>query len=351
MVYYACTVYTNQLFLKGMVNLKTSLRNFFITLFASLLIFGVVAYFITNFVTGLLEDSIEGTPPVSLEIITSTESAEDTTVEGDEIVEITGESFTFAIIGTDYQPDILLDYNIEDNYTDSFPLRRNRTYSADSIAIVRADKDSRTLLISTIPSNMRLKVDGAFTTLGDIYYQKGVDFFVQKLTALTGFEIEKYFVIDVKSFAPIIDELGEITFNVPEDMNYSDLEQELTIDLKRGNQKLNGEMAEQLLRFNDYKSSENSREKTTAEFMLAVANKISDASFIKKANTLFTAISENITTNYTLNDLTANLELISFYKELNKTVTIYPGKYITINGRQFFEPDTKKAVGEYAAYR
>ena len=334
-----------------MVNLKTSIRNFFITLLASLLIFGVVAYFITNFVTGLLEDSIEGEPPVSIEIITSTDTAEDTTVEGDEIVEILGDSFTFAIIGTDYQPDVLLDYDVEANYTNSFPLRRNRTYSADSIAIVRADKESRTLLISTIPSNMRLKVDGTFTTLGDIYYQKGVDFFVQKLTALTGFEIEKYFVIDVKSFAPILDELGGITFNVPEDMTYSDPEQKLEIDLKRGKQKLDGKLAEQMLRFNNYTNAENSREKTTADFMLAVADKLSDVSFIKKANTLFTAISENVTTNYTLEDLTADLELMSFYKELNKVTTIYPGKYITINGRQFFEPDTKKAVGEYAAYR
>ncbi len=334
-----------------MVSLKTSLRNFLITLFASLLVFGVVAYFITNFVAELLQDSIEGTPPISLEIVTSTEPNTGNHGEGDDLVELKGNSFAFAIIGTDYQPDILPDYNIEDEYTDSFPLRRNRTYSADSIAIVRADKDSRTLLISTIPSNMRLKVDGSFTTLGEIYYSKGIDFFMQKLTALTGFELEKYIVIDVKNFAPIIDELGEITFNVPENMEYSDLEQELTIELKKGKQKLDGEKAEQLLRFKDYKSSENSREKTTAEFMFAVADKISDASFIKKATTLFTAISENITTNYTVEDLAADLELLSFYKELNKVTTVYPGKYITINGSQRFEPYIKAAIGEYAAYR
>ena len=182
-----------------MVGLKTSLRNFFITLFASLLIFGVVAYFITNFVTGLLQDSIEGTPPISLEIVTSTEPNTNNQGEGDKTVELKGESFAFAIIGTDYQPEILPDYNIEDEYADSFPLRRNRTYSADSIAIVRADKDSRTLLISTIPSNMRLKVDGSFMTLGEIYYGKGIEFFMQKLTALTGFELEKYIVIDVQN--------------------------------------------------------------------------------------------------------------------------------------------------------
>ena len=334
-----------------MVSVKTSLRNFFITLFASLLVFGVVAYFITGFVSELLNGSIEGTPPISLEIVTSTEPNSDHTAEGDNIVELKGDSFNFAIIGTDYQPDILPDYNIEDEYTDSFPLRRNRTYSADSIAIVRADKDSRTLLISTLPSNMRLKVDGSFTTLGELYYTKGIDFFMQKLTALTGFELEKYIVIDVKSFAPIIDELGEITFNVPENMEYSDLEQELKIELKKGKQKLNGEKAEQLLRFRDYKNSENSRENTTAEFMFAVADKFSDASFIEKAATLFEAISENVTTNYTLEDLTKDLELISFYKELNKVVTIYPGKYITINGIQRFEPDIKSAIGEYAAYR
>ena len=139
MVYYVYIIYTKTLFLKGMVRLKTSLRNFFITLLASLLVFGVVAYFITNFVSDLLKDSIDGTPPISLEIITSTEPVAENTGKDEALVELKGESFTFAIIGTDYQPDILPDYNIEDEYVDTFPLRRNRTYSADSIAIVRVD--------------------------------------------------------------------------------------------------------------------------------------------------------------------------------------------------------------------
>ena len=337
--------------MKGMSGLKTSLKNFFITLIASLVIFGVVAYFIANFVTELLQDSIEGTPPVSLEIVTSTEPVADSTEEGDELVELKGESFTFALIGTDYQPDILPDYNIEDEYVDTFPLRRNRTYAADTIVIVRGDKESRNLLLTTIPSDMRLKIDGSFTTLGNIYYEKGVDYFIQKLTALTGFDIEKYFVIDVKGLAPIIDELGEITFTVPEDMSYSDLEQELEIDLKKGKQKLDGAKAEQLLRFDGYKNSKNSREKTTTEFLFAVADQFADASFIEKATTVFTALEEDLVTNYTIEELAPHIELMSFYKELNKVTLTYPGKYITINGRQFFEPEIKKAVGDFAAYR
>ncbi|MBQ7821415.1 MAG: LCP family protein, partial [Clostridia bacterium] len=270
--------------------MKTSVRNFIITFFASLLIFGVAAYFISSFVSTTLTESFENSPAISLDIITAESDTADSPNNIPDVFDsIKGESFDFVIIGTDYQPELLDDYNVEDKYTDGFPKERNREYEADAVAVVRFDKEGKRILISTIPTSMRLEVNGLVTTLGDVYRENGLEYFLDKLTALTGFELDKYFVIDVNDFAGLINTIGGVNFNVPENMSYSDPEQELEIELKKGSQYINGDKAEQLLRFNDYVSSDNSRAKTTAQFMLAVADKLADASFIEKATSYFSA--------------------------------------------------------------
>lgn len=332
--------------------LKSSARNFIITFFVSLIVFGVAAYFVSSFVTSTLTESFEDKDAVSLDIITVESNTEQNGEDASDVFDsIKGESFDFVIIGTDYQPDILNDYDIESKYTDGFPKRRNREYKADAVAVVRFDKEGKKLLISTIPTTMRLEVGGIITTLGDVYRENGLEYFLDKLTALTGFELDKYFVIDINDFPALINTIGGVNFNVPENMSYEDKEQKLKIDLKKGNQYINGDKAAQLLRFNDYVNPDNSRAKTTAEFMLTVADKLSEASFIEKATSYFTSFKKYFTTNYTADDLLENLDMISHYADFEKVITVYPGKYLTVGGAQRFEPDIKAAVSDYASYR
>ncbi len=332
--------------------MKTSVKNFLITFFVSLIAFGIAAYFISSFVTATLKESFEDIPAVSFDIVTQPSDSQQPDDNKPDIFDsIQGDSFHFVIIGTDYQPELLDDYDVEDSYTDGFPKRRNRRYEADAIAVVRFDKESRRILISTLPSSMRLEVNGLITTLGDIYMDNGLEYFLDKVSALTGFEIDKYFVIDIDDFSPLINTIGGVNFNVPENMSYEDPEQELVIDLKKGNQYINGDKAEQLLRFDNYTNSDNSRAKTTSEFMLAVAEKLSGASFIEKATSYFKAFSEYFTTNYTAQDLADNLDMISHYQDFEKVISVYPGKYLTVGGEQRFEPDIMAAVSEYAEYR
>ena len=263
----------------GNVQVKTSVRNFIITFFAALLLFSLAADGVSNFVIDEITQSIDGTPAVSLEIITNTpDTQEDPGNVTDVFDTISGESFDFILIGTDYQPDIFDDYDIESTYSDSFPLKRNRKLSADTIAVVRFDKEGKKILISSIPASMSITNDGLQTTLGELFgetYKEYIDSgkdqylidFTKRVSGITGFELEKYFIIDVRDLSSVINEIGGVDFDVPEDMNYEDPSQDLLIDLKAGYQHIDGEKAEQLLRYNNYFASSNSREKTTMQFL------------------------------------------------------------------------------------
>ena len=56
-------------------------------------------------------------------------------------------------------------------------------------------------------------------------------------------------LIDNQALIKLVDTIGGVKFYVPRDMKYDDPSQDLHIDLKQGMQTINGEKAEQLLRF------------------------------------------------------------------------------------------------------
>ncbi len=66
---------------------------------------------------------------------------------------------------------------------------------------------------------------------------------------VTGVEVDKYVLVDTSQFRNIIDAIGGVEFDVPINMNYDDPVQDLHIHLEKGLQKLDGDKAEQFVRF------------------------------------------------------------------------------------------------------
>lgn len=66
---------------------------------------------------------------------------------------------------------------------------------------------------------------------------------------LGGVGIDRYVRINVLGVEKLIDALGGVKVYVPQDMKYQDDSQHLYINLKKGEQHLNGAQAVQFLRF------------------------------------------------------------------------------------------------------
>jgi len=64
-----------------------------------------------------------------------------------------------------------------------------------------------------------------------------------------GIDIDYYVNMNLDFFRFIVDEIGEVTVDVPMDMEYSDPVQDLYINIKKGRQTLNGAQAENLIRY------------------------------------------------------------------------------------------------------
>ena len=111
--------------------------------------------------------------------------------------------------------------------------------------------------------------------------KKGAEKLLEKVRNLTGIDVRYYVMVDTKALRALVDEIGGVKFNVPIDMKYTDKRQGLYINLKAGEQILDGDKAEQVVRFRhnqdgstypaSYGAQDIGRMKTQREFLIAVA--------------------------------------------------------------------------------
>ena len=330
----------------------SALRNFMLTFLIATVIFGTIAYFVVGFVLDTLAvtisaESVDET--YTTETLPTEETEETAPPEEDEIE---GETFNILLIGTDYQPDKFNDYNYEEKWTGSgFPDKRSRKVSADLLVFLRVDKENRKFVFCGLPSNTRVLVDGISMKLGDVYAERGVEYLCGKVSGLTGLEIDYYASLDVGSIASVVDKIGGVSYYIPEDMKYEDPDQDLVIDLKKGTTMLDGDKAEQLLRYVGYSNGASSRLSTAIGFLQAMIAKFTNITYLTKAPELYKSVADYFDTNFTADDLVNNLDLIFSYSKFESTIVSYPGSNKVTDGVNYFEPSTSSAHDMFESYK
>ena len=124
------------------------------------------------------------------------------------------------------------------------------TSLTDSILLITVDQSQNTASILQIPRDTYAayteksykKLNGARNALGE----KGFKSF---LSETLGVPIHYFVVIKLDFFRKVVDAIGGVELEIPQDMTYEDPEQGLAISLRKGKTRLNGDMAEQFVRY------------------------------------------------------------------------------------------------------
>jgi LCP family protein required for cell wall assembly len=82
-----------------------------------------------------------------------------------------------------------------------------------------------------------------------LYAMGGAPLMTRQVNALLGISIHQYIVLDMQVFSELIDAIGGVDIYVEEDMNYDDAEGGIAIHLPQGYQHLDGQQAQQYLRY------------------------------------------------------------------------------------------------------
>ena len=130
---------------------------------------------------------------------------------------------------------------------------------------------------------------------------------LKAVNEITGLDIKYYVIVKTEALIKLVDAIGGVEFNVPINMYYTDKTQNLVINLKQGVQTINGEKAEQLLRFRhnndgssypvEYGDNDFGRMRTQREFITATLKQTLKASNIFKLGEIIDIVHQNLETN------------------------------------------------------
>lgn len=179
----------------------------------------------------------------------------------------------------------------------------------DTIMVASYDLDKDEVNILSIPRDTRMYVGSRYQKINSAHSiskagkKKGINGTIEAVTRLTGIPINYYIEFTFSAFRETIDALGGVEFDVPQNMNYDDPAQDLHIHLKKGLQVLDGEKAEQFVRFRRYPMGDIDRVNAQQAFVKALVEQKLNLSIVSKLPELFKTLQKNLVTNITAGDV------------------------------------------------
>ncbi|MBE6615896.1 MAG: hypothetical protein E7631_11410 [Ruminococcaceae bacterium] len=216
----------------------SAFKNFLITLLIAAALFGVIAYFATQFVTATVSDIMDNEEAALESIMTQdkdpeTDASGETLPEGDTAADsaINGNSFSFVIVTTGYRPELFDDYTPSvdslrnkigsfQTAADSFGIlsKSYRSKDATAILLIRVDKDRRQVTYTYITPETRVFTSTGYHTLGDVHRYYGYQRVGEYVTSLTGIAVDYTFLMDGYNFDEFISLFGTVWVNNPKDI-------------------------------------------------------------------------------------------------------------------------------------
>lgn len=232
---------------------------------------------------------------------------------------------------------------------DSKSFSESKGVRSDTIMLFNVDRGTGDIRILSIPRDTRTPIDGRKSKekINHSFAYGGPELTLKTVEDLLGVDIDHYVVVDYKVVSDYVDLIGGVKFNVPMDMSYSDpvADPPLKIDLKAGEQVLDGDKALQYLRYRKgYKNADLGRIEAQQSFLKELIAQSVKPGTVLKLPGLYWIYSQGVSTDIPLSKLA--LYGISLFKyDMDKiTSETLPGSPKTIDGISYFIHSEEKTA-------
>jgi polyisoprenyl-teichoic acid--peptidoglycan teichoic acid transferase len=188
---------------------------------------------------------------------------------------------------------------------------------SDTMLLLRFDPSTERVSVLSIPRDTRTNVAGTITKINEANREGGPALGAQSVSELLGgVAIDRYLRINVQGVEKLIDALGGVEVNVPQDMKYQDDSQHLYIDLKAGEQRLDGDQALQFLRYRYDDNGDIGRIQRQQMMMRALVEQALTPTTIGRLPKILSVIQSNVDTNLSVEELVA---LVGYGAQTNRS--------------------------------
>lgn len=176
-------------------------------------------------------------------------------------------------------------------------------YRTDTIIVANLNANDHTVSLLSVPRDTLIYGNYAVPKINSSYSVGGISGLKSQLTSLLGFTVDGYVVVDLDAFVRIVDLVGGVEFDVPQNMYYNDPAQDLYINLSKGVQLLDGEHAMQLVRYRSYAAADLQRISVQQDFLKALAKKCVSIGSLTKLSEYAQIVKDCVDTDLTLGNM------------------------------------------------
>ena len=219
------------------------------------------------------------------------------------------------------------------------------------LLMINAEQDRIDLV--SVPRDTRVNYEGDYVKINSIAEYGGVEDLMKTITSITGVNIDSYMSITFEGFRNVIDILGGVDFDVPEDMYYEDPYQDLYIDLAAGQQHLDGKKAEMVVRYRGYPNADLARIGVQQSFLRALYEQNLNAGLIVKAPALIPEMIQSVRTDLSIAQISSYLPMGQSLVSGDLQTHSLPGDSQYIDELSFFIVDqsqTNALISEIQSY-
>lgn len=215
-----------------------------------------------------------------------------------------------------------------------------------SISLVSLPRDTKVTMTDEIIAGLnerdRYYPSGGVCKLNEVHAYAGDgyrnEYSMLQIEELLGIELDHYVKINLNGFRALVDAIGGVDIEVPQDMYYEDPEQGLYINLKEGMQHLDGAKAEGLVRYREgYAQKDLARIQMQQTFLKTLLKKmVSTKTILDNLPSLIYTAFKYVETDVSVGDA---LKYAKYLKDINMdnvTMETIPGE-----GGSYFTVDTE----------
>jgi LCP family protein required for cell wall assembly len=218
-------------------------------------------------------------------------------------------------------------------------------YNTDTIIIATVDPNTQVFSTLSILRDTRIRLNGSDVKINSLVSYGGIERLLDEVTAMTGIPLDGYMLTNFDGFKDIIDTVGGIDIYVEKDMYFEtgDYDIDGIINLKEGQQVLNGWEALQYARFRNDALADVSRSARQQKVLKAIVKKCMSPSTITKIPALIPQINAAVETNISAADMLRLAKAGMAFEFATVISQTLPGNFLDLGGISYWEVDRTTA--------
>jgi LCP family protein required for cell wall assembly len=213
---------------------------------------------------------------------------------------------------------------------------------SDTMMVISVDPDNKTMSLLSIPRDTRVVIPGhkGYDKITHAYAYGGPTLSVQTVQDFLNIPIQYYVVADWKGFIKMVDILGGVDLYVERDMKYDDPYANLSIDLTKGYQHLDGEKAGEYVRYRHDELGDIGRVQRQQRFLKALNDEMFQVGTIFKLPSLMSTLNQYLSTNMSTMTMLKLANTLKGFHQGDIHSEMVPGDFATIDGLSYWVPNT-----------